>query len=188
MTFPDAAPTKQGPRVVSAVGSLSQDRLILPDGGRDLPREDREKRHRILRMLREQLERHPAILRARGIPEGNYAEIDADLDPLYFGRDASEATLRVTWQPNPTFPPGTSLEDRRRTSLTADFVFHYSESTGFDCGYHLEPNPHVTGHLHYQERDSTEAEYSYEEFALNASSPVGVLWEVLNELETQLQK
>jgi len=170
----------------SSVASISHTQIVQPDGGTDTSREDRERRHRILRSLRGQLELHPAVVSARGIPEGNYAEIEANLDPLYFGRDAAEASLRITWQPNPTFPPGTSLEDRQRTSLTANFVFHYSESTGFDCGYHLEPNPHVTGHLHYQERDAPEENYTYETFTLTASSPVGVLWELLEALETRL--
>lgn len=186
MTGSEDAPAQQDSRAASSAMIRSPVRLSLTDGGSETPRESSEKRHRILRMLRAQLERHPAVIQARGIPEGNYAQIDADLNPLYFGRDASEAILRVSWQPNPTFPPGTSLDDRRRTLLTANFVFHYSESTGFDCGFHLEPNPHVAGHLHYQERDSSDAVYSYEEFELDAAVPVGVLWEVIDALEARL--
>jgi hypothetical protein len=186
MTTLENASDRQEFREESGVASISHTQIVRPDGGTDTSREDRERRHRILRSLRGQLELHPAVVSARGIPEGNYAEIEANLDPLYFGRDAAEASLRITWQPNPTVPPGTSLEDRQRTSLTANFVFHYSESTGFDCGYHLEPNPHVTGHLHYQERDAPEEDYTYDTFTFTASSPVGVLWELLDALETRL--
>jgi hypothetical protein len=161
---------------------------LRPDGGSHNPHESAEKRHRILRALREQLDRHPAITNAHGIPDGYYAEVRAEVDPRYFGRDADTATFRVTWHPNPTFPPGTGLEDRERTSLTANFAFHYSESSGFDCGWHLEPNPHVSGHLHFQERESSDEDYVYDEFTLTATSVVGVLWEVLDALEARLRE
>jgi hypothetical protein len=187
MTVPGSASDRQESCEGSGGASVSLTQIVQPDGGTDTSREDRERRHRILRSLRGQLELHPAVVSARGIPEGNYAEIEADLDSLYFGRDAAEASLRMTWQPNPTFPPGTGLEDRQRTSLTANFVFHYSESTGFDCGYHLEPTLHVTGHLHYQGRDTPEEDYTYDTFTVTASSPVGVLWELLDALETRLR-
>ncbi len=160
---------------------------LRPDGGSRNENESAEKRHRILRTLREQLDRHPAITNARGIPEGLYAEVRAEMNPRYFGRDGDDATFRVTWHPNPTFPPGTGLEDRERTSLTANFAFHYSESTGFDCGWHLEPNPHVSGHLHSQERDTPDEDYTYHECTLTADSVVGVLWEVLDALESRLR-
>ncbi|WP_458210571.1 hypothetical protein [Haladaptatus sp. NG-SE-30] len=161
---------------------------LRPDGGPPTPNESAEKRHRILRALREQLDRHPAITNAYGIPDGYYAEVRATIDPEYFGRDADQAMLRVSWQPNPTFPPGTGLEDRKRTSLSANFAFHYSESSGFDCGWHLEPNPHVSGHLHTQERETPDENYAYYEFTLNATSAVGVLWEVLDALEARLRE
>ncbi|WP_266080686.1 hypothetical protein [Haladaptatus caseinilyticus] len=168
---------------------MRKSRLPLrSDGGSHNPDESAEKRHRILRALREQLDHHPAIANAHGIPDGYYAEVRTDIDPRYFGHDADTATFRVTWHPNPTFPPRTSLEDRKRTSLTANFAFHYSESSGFDCGWHLEPNPHVSGHLHSQERESPDENYVYDEFTLTATSVVGVLWEVLDALEARLRE
>lgn len=157
---------------------------LRTDGGR----QGDETRHRILRSLREQLQRHPAIVDAKGIPEGRYAEIEGTAKPAYFDRDADSAMIRIAWQPTPTFPPNTGIEERRRTSLTANFAFHYSESTGFDCGWHLEPNPHVDGHLHYQVRDGASEEYSYEPFSVAAGSPVGVLWEILDALEARLRE
>lgn len=160
---------------------------LRSDGGSHTPADSAEKRHRILRALREQLERHPAMTDAHGIPEGQYAEVQADVDPAYFGREAAHATVRVTWHPNPTFSSRDRVEDRNRTSITANFAFHYSESSGFDCGWHLEPNPHISGHLHYQERTDSSEDYSYEEFTLNATSAVGVLWEVLDTLESRLR-
>ncbi|MFC6988679.1 hypothetical protein ACFQJD_08030 [Haloplanus sp. GCM10025708] len=159
-----------------------------PDGGWESTQEDVEKRHRILRSLREQLERHPAIISAWGSPDGQYAELEADVDPAQFGRNVESASLRVTWQPNLHIPPETSLDDRRRTSLTSNFKIHYSESSGFDCGVHLEPNPHVDGHLHYQERASPTDEYDYDEVSLAATAPVGVLWEGLEIIADRLQQ
>lgn len=90
----------------------------------------------------------------------------------------------MTWQPNPNFPPETSLDDRRRTSLRSNFKIHYSESSGFDCGVNLEPNPHVDGHLHYQERASPTDEYDYD-VSLAATAPVGVLWESLELISSR---
>lgn len=159
-----------------------------PDGGWESRQEDVEKRHRILRSLREQLEHHPAIISAWGSPDGQYAELAADVDPAQFGRDGESASLRVTWQPNPHLPPEASLDDRRRTSLTSNFKIHYSESSGFDCGVHLEPNPHVDGHLHYQERASPTDGYDHDEVSLAATAPVGVLWEALEIISDRLQQ
>lgn len=158
------------------------------DGGWESTQEAVEKRHRILRSLREQLEHHPAIISAWGSPDGQYAEVEADVDPAQFGSDSESASLRVTWQPNPHLPRETSLDDRRRTALTSNFKFHYSESQGFDCVVHLEPNPHVDGHLHYQERASPTDEYDYDEISLVATAPVGVLWEALEIIAYRLQQ
>lgn len=114
--------------------------------------------------------------------------MQAEIDTSYIGREAACATVRMTWQLDPTFPPGAGIEGRERTSLTANFAFQYSESSGFDWGWHLEPNPHVSGHLHYQERDAPDGEYSCREFTLTATSAVGVLWEVLDALDARLRE
>ena len=156
------------------------------DGGWESTQEDVETRHRILRSLREQLERHPAIISAWGSPDGQYAELAADVDPTQFGRTSESASLRVTWQPNPHVPREARLDDRRRTSITSNFTIHYSESSGFDCGIHLEPNPHVKGHLHFPERTAPSEEYDYDEVSLAATAPVGVLWEALEIIADRL--
>lgn len=161
----------------------STGRKPRPDGGSDA---DAEARHRIHRTLRHALERHPAVQSASGTPDGTYTEIEADMDTSYFGRDETSATIRVSWQP--TSGQSTAASDERmRTSLTANFVFHYSESSGFEWGVHLEPNPHVAGQLHVQERASPDDGYSCEPFSLEARSPVGVLWEVLEALRDRIQ-
>lgn len=157
-----------------------------PDGGSD---EMVETRHRIHRTIRQAMERHPAVLEARGIPDGRYAEVEAVVDPSFFGRDASKATIRVSWQPGAAEHRHPACEDwgrPERVDSTAHFVFHYSDTGGYDCGYHCEPNPHVDGLLHVQQRPSADDEYAYEPASLDASSPVGILWEVLAALETRL--
>lgn len=140
---------------------------LAPNGGRDLGQE----RHRILRVLQRELERHPAVRHARGIPDGRFRELRADLDPAVLGRDVEEAVLRVAWWPAP---------DR------AEFAFHYRDSSGFDCGWHREPNPHVDGWTHYQERPGPVAAYRYEPVSFVAETPPRILWEVLDRLTERL--
>lgn len=143
----------------------------VADGGRD-PSDDRgQLRHRILRELRHELERHPAVREVRGSPDGTFRELRAVLDPAVLGRDADRATLRVAWWPGPDEP---------------EFAFHYSDDTGFDCGWHREPNPHVEGATHYQERRSPDEEYTYEAVSLGAATPPRTLWVVLERLEARL--
>ncbi|WP_008527343.1 hypothetical protein [Halorhabdus tiamatea] len=142
--------------------------LIVTDGGNsdDLG----QQRHRILRELRRELERHPAVQRVNGSPADSVSELRATLDPGILGADAEEATLRVTWWPMPDDP---------------GYVFHYSDDTGFDCGWHREPNPHVDGKLHYQERSSAES-YQYESVSFSAETPPRILWTVLDRLTDRL--
>lgn len=145
-------------------------------------------RHRILRRLRESLGKHPAVLTARGHPEAQYTEVTAEVDPAFFDRSAQSATLRVTWYPIPPEGQGLSLPDQPRTSLQAMFTLHYSESSGYDCGFHNEPNPHVEGWLHFQERPGPEEAYEYHPAALEGKTPVSALWELLDELATRLRE
>ncbi len=144
-------------------------------------------RHQILRALREQVIKHPAITAARGHPEAEYSEVDAELDPAYFGRTADSATLRITWYPIPDAEADSVLPDHPRTNFQATFKFHYSESTGYDCGFHNEPNSHVEGWFHFQDRPSPNISYDYERAELAARTPVSALWELLDKLEERLR-
>ena len=105
---------------------------VATDGGN--PGELGRERHRILRELQRELERHPSVQRVTGRPDGRYRELRATLEPAVFGVNAGTATFRVTWWPAPNDP---------------EYAFHYSDDTGFDCGWHREPNPHVDGKLHF---------------------------------------
>lgn len=144
----------------------------VADGGRDPSRNLGQERHRILRELRRELQRHPAVDRVRGIPDGRFRELRAELDPGAFARDVETATLRVTWWPAPDGP---------------EYVFHYSESTGFDCGWHRESNPHVAGETHYQERDGPADDYDYEAVSFSTQVPTRLCWTILDRLAKRLR-
>ncbi len=144
----------------------------LADGGRDPSRDLGRERHRILRELRHELERHPAVEVVRGVPDGTFRELRADLDPSAFDREAESVFFQVSWWPAPADP---------------EFAFHYSESTGFDCGWHREPNPHVEGKTHYQERRHPDDDYEYEAVSLPTRVPSRLLWIVLDRLSGRLR-
>jgi hypothetical protein len=136
------------------------------------------------------LARHPAVRYVAGEPPGEYRELRARLDPSWFGRPAASASLRVTWIPNPS--PGPEASDRTndtwiRTPIQAYYIFHYSESDGLDCGFHCEPNPHVDGLLHYQERDDADSAYTFQPVSLDARSVSGLLWELMDALADRLE-
>lgn len=173
-------------------GTLSPAQLLAFDGG--TPGDPGAERHHVLRQLRQQLELHPGVEAAWGTPGGAFSAVEARIDPAYFGRGADTATLRVVWQPTPDDDPGDRPSDPGdpskpgpRTAFVAMFRVHYSESGGFDCGFHNEPNPHVDGWFHVQWRASPGEAYDYRPASLEARTPVGALWEILEELESILR-
>ncbi|WP_196219587.1 hypothetical protein [Halorubrum sp. BV1] len=130
--------------------------------------------HTILLELRRTIERHPAVQHAGGEPPGQFIRVVATLDPAILGSNADEATLTLRWYAG------------EAADADPEFAFHYSESSGFDCGWHHEPNPHVAGRTHYQERLSPGDEYEYEAVSFNSLRPVPLLWEILDRLEARL--
>lgn len=166
-------------------GSHFQTDGIRSDGGTTSGRD----RHRILRELRGELARHPAVLSVEGEPPTEYRELQATLAPSWFGRSGETASLRMTWIPDPS--PGPEESDRTsdvwmRTPIQAYYTVHYSEPSGFDCGFHCEPNPHIDGLLHYQERDEVDDCYTYEPASFDARSVSGLVWEVMDGLANRL--
>jgi hypothetical protein len=150
-----------------------------------------QERHRALRELRSELARHPAVLTVAGKPAGSgeYRELRAVLNPAAFERTADDASLRVTWISD--LSPGPEVSDRSsdrwlRTPIRAYYTLHYSESSGFDCGFHCEPNPHVDGLLHYQERSNPNEKYTYEPVSFEARSLSALLWELMDALTDRL--
>lgn len=172
-----------GPESASPESTPSEE--VCTDGG-GTPGRDR---HRILRELRGELTRHPAVRSVEGTPPTDYRELRATLEPSWFGRPAETASLRVTWIPHPSPDPETS--DRRndiwkRTPIRAYYTLHYSEPDGVDCGFHCELNPHVAGLLHYQEREDTNDAYTYEPVTFGANTASGLLWEMMDRLADRI--
>lgn len=81
--------------------------------------------------------------------------------------EAAEASVKVNWWP---------LDDEDKYW----YQFHYTDSTGFDCGWHRQKNDHVDGLDHYQERESVDQEYEYYQFFPSFEHPVGLLWEIVD--------
>jgi len=145
--------------------------MLVPDGGSYDPG---EASHAVLLELRRTVETHPAVLHARGDPPALFTRVQADLDPCVLGATTEDGTLTIRWHSGatPDAPP--------------EFAFHYSDDSGFDCGWHAEPNPHVEGRTHYQERGPGEDEYTYERTSFASDHPVGILWAVFERLEGRL--
>ena len=142
------------------------------DGGHD----PRRAAHESLRQIREELSRHPVITNVEGLPHDTlHREVRAEVEPSYIGADAPGGTLSVRW-----FVGGP--DDRPR------FVFHYADESGFDCGWHHHERDHVDGWGHYQEREFDGEEYAYEAFQFGSTEPSRVVWEVLEELQTVLDR
>jgi len=130
--------------------------------------------HVALLEIRRTLRRHPAVLDAYADPPAQFTQVHADLDPRVLGGTSGSGSLTVRWY------AGESAED------SPEFVFHYSDVSGFDCGWHHEPNPHVDSWGHFQEREASDEEYSYEPVTFTSEVPVRVCWEVMERLEVQL--
>ena len=127
--------------------------------------------HAALLEIRRTLSRHPAVLDAYADPPAQFTQVRAEVDPRVFGGTSESGSLTVRWY------AGKSAE------ASPEFVFHYSDESGFDCGWHHEPNPHVDGWGHFQERESANEEYSYEPITFGSEVPVRVCWEVMERLE-----
>lgn len=110
----------------------------------------------------------------RGDPPGQIARVEAAIDPFALGSDADDGTLTIRWY------AGETVDAR------PEFAFHYSDTSGFDCGWHHEPNPHVDGWAHYQERSTETDGYDHESVTFGGPHPVPLFWEVLDRLETGL--
>lgn len=121
-------------------------------------------RHRILREVIEALQRHPIVSDAHGYPPSTFTEVRATLAPNRWGHDTESATLRVTWQP--IEPPELALHDS-------------------EDGWHSEPNPHVDGCAHYQERDG-EGAYRHESIAFDRETTPELVCEAMERLKQRL--
>lgn len=137
-----------------------------------------ERRHRTLTELMRTVRHHPSVDVATGAQgdDGRFRELEVTFDPLILGVDADHAALRIEWRPRPD------------PSEPAYFVFHYHDSTGWDFGWHREPNPHIDGLEHYQERTATDQEYDYEPTYFDSDSPVDLLWNILGGIRERVSE
>jgi hypothetical protein len=144
--------------------------MVTFDGGYD----PGQASHTVLLELRRTVARHPAVQHASGDPPGQFTRVGATLDPRRLGSAADEGRLTIRWYAGETLdsPP--------------EFAFHYHNSSGFDCGWHHEPNPHVDGWAHYQERGATDEDCEYTAVSFDTLQPVPVCWEILARLEGRL--
>ena len=148
------------------------------------PFADREprggKRGRILGIIRDELRKVPSteIVTYALTRTGIDIQVGATFDLSIFidGHiNAEKAKLYVNWWVHP------NEKDR--------FRFHYTDTTGFDCGWHRQENEHVDGLDHYQERDDSEDEYKYEPIEFDQNNPTGLVWEIaVDRLESRLRK
>jgi hypothetical protein len=143
-------------------------------GSEDPSYDSAEASHRALRGIQQELERHPTISTVRGFPSGGYTQVVAEVATARLDTAAVDGTLTVRWFAGET------------PDADPEFSFHYSDDTG-DFGWHHEPNPHVDGWGHFQERTDAAATYDYEPYAFASDNPARVVWEVMSRLVSRLQ-
>jgi len=138
-------------------------------------RDPRQIAHEALTQIRTALTRHPAITTVEGLPHDTlYTTLEATVEPSYIGADRPPGTLTVRWFVD------TTVEGPR-------FTFHYTDDSGFDCGWHNHEQDHVEGIGHYQERSHPEDAYTYSPHHFNSREPARLTWSVLSQLESVLQ-
>lgn len=131
--------------------------------------------HAALLEIRRTLRRHPAVLDAYADPPAQFTQVRADVDPHVLGGTSGSGSVTVRWYAVAS------------AKASPEFVFHYSDDSGFDCGWHHEPNPHIDGWGHYQEREGSDTEYSYEPQTFGSKVPARECWEVIGWLEDRLR-
>jgi len=137
-------------------------------------------RNQVLRLMAVDLKKVPGVeaVRFEDSSTGVEQELVADVDTDIFANsviDADEASITINWWP---------LHDEDKHW----YQFHYHDSSGFDCGWHRQQNPHVEELNHYQERASPDEEYEYYQFDSEHSHPIGLLWEIVaGRLESRVE-
>ncbi|MFC6770045.1 hypothetical protein ACFQDD_00650 [Halorubrum pallidum] len=134
-----------------------------------------EASHGVLWSIRQELERHPVVTKARGFPSESFTEVVAEIAVERWGIGREDATLTVRWF------TGETRESK------PEFSFHYSDDKT-DFGWHHEPNPHVDGWGHFQERSGAgEDDYSYEPFTFPSENPSRLVWEIMAHVSARIQ-
>lgn len=135
-----------------------------------------EASHQALRAIRRALDRHPAVTTVQGFPHDGYStNVIGEIATNQFDIDGESATLTVSWFAGET------------PDAKPHFSFHYSDGVE-DFGWHHEPNPHVDGWGHYQERPDSNTDYTYEAHSFTSQEPARVVWEVMELLTAALSE
>lgn len=148
----------------------------------DSPENTRGRRRRLIQSrLHRNLGKIPGIasVRFKETGSGISDQVRGNIDTRIFANgliSAEEAYVQVNWWPQPN-------------GEASWFQIHYTEASGFDCGWHRHANDHVDGLDHFQERETPEEEYRYRAVSFEAENPVGILWEVVDErLQNRLRQ
>lgn len=144
---------------------------LLSDGGSSsLSLSSRRKQ--IFQQLRINLNHHPATETVALKPTRDRTDrklvADFDTDILAGGvLDVAAATFEINWWTHPV-----GIDDQ--------FIFHYVESSGYDCGWHRQPHPDECAipFDHFQQRALPDNDYQYQPVDFQEDTPVGLLWEV----------
>lgn len=143
---------------------------LSPNGGR---------RNRSLSIVKENLKKVPCVDVVEWVPTriGVDLQLRATIDCQIFadGRvTADDVYISVNWWPQPD-------------DGLAHFKYHYVESSGYNCGWHRQPNDHVDGLDHFQESEGDEDGYRYEPISFDFDNPVGLTWEIAGDrLESRI--
>lgn len=133
-------------------------------------------RDRVQKTLKDNLKRIPGIEPVRFEPSRTGMEYqvvgDAAIDIFARGVITAEsARVQLNWWPQPDEPDW--------------FEFHYTDSTGYNCGWHRHKNKHVNGIDHFQKDLPTEDEIRYEPVSFEYNNPAGLVWEIIDDRLTQ---
>lgn len=132
-----------------------------------------EASHRALRVIQQELERHPIVTTVQGFPTGEFTQLVAHVEPNRWGTDRDTATLTVRWFAGDT-------PDAR-----PEFSFHYSDEQT-DFGWHHHEQEHVDGWGHFQER-TNDSGYAHEPHTFPSQNPAQLTWEIMSHLASKLQ-
>jgi hypothetical protein len=132
-----------------------------------------EESHRALRVIQQELERHPIVTTVQGFPSGEFTQLIAHVEPERWETIRENATITVRW-----FAGGTP--DAR-----PEFSLHYSDEQT-DFGWHHHEQEHVDGWGHFQER-TNDSGYAHESYSFPSQNPAQLTWEIMADLASKLK-
>ena len=134
------------------------------------------RRDQIQQTFKDNLRRIPGIENVRFEPSrtGIDHQVAGDIITEIFARGAitaESAWIQLNWWPQQSDPDW--------------FEFHYIDATDYNCGWHRHQNTHVAGLDHFQEHFPETDETHYEPVTFEYETPVGLVWEIIDDRLTQ---